>query len=86
MLTNGEPNQPVTLEKTDITQIDGQSADVPVNVIFQLFPFPTVVIESDTLPGILLSKERFEIKLGNGAGLEVMVRSFNIGTGEGSLC
>ena len=85
MLTNGEPNQPVTLEKTDITQIDGQSADVPVNVIFQLFPFPTVVIESDTLPGILLSKERFEIKLGNGAGLEVMVRSFNIGTGEGSL-
>ena len=85
MVAIPESNQPITLAKTNIIDIDGQSVEVPVNVQFRLSPFPSVVIESDALPGIVLSKDRFEIKLGNGAGLEAMVRSFNMGTSKGSL-
>ena len=80
-----EPNQPITTENTHIVEIDGQSTDVPVNIMFRLLPFPTVVIEADELPIIVLRKERFEIALVNGARLEAMVRSFNPGTRMGSL-
>ena len=80
-----EPNQPITVENTDIVEIDGQSMDVPVNVMFRLLPFPTVVIEADELPNLVLKKERFEIALANGARFEAMVRSFNPGTLRGSL-
>ena len=83
--TKYEPNQPITLAKTDIVEIDGQSVDVPVSVVFRLLPSPGVVIEADELPNIVLIKERFEIALGDGARLEAMVRAFNLGTGRGSL-
>ena len=80
-----EPNQPITVESTDIVEMDGQSMDVPVNIMFRLLPFPAVVIEADELPNLVLKKERFEIALANGARLEAMVRSFNLGTRRGSL-
>ena len=80
-----EPNQPITVENTDIVEIDGQSLDLPVSVMFRLLPFPTVVIEADELPSLVLRKERFEIALANGARLEAMARSLNLGTGRGSL-
>ena len=80
-----EPNQPITVESTDIVEMDGQSMDVTVNIMFRLLPFPAVVIEADELPNLVLKKERFEIALANGARLEAMVRSFNLGTRRGSL-
>ena len=51
----------------------------------RLLPNPTVVIEASALPSIVREKERFQIRLGNGAELETLVRSFNLGTGGGSL-
>ena len=80
-----EPNQPITVENTEIVEIDGQSVDLPVNVMFRLLPHPTVVIEVDKLPNLVHGKERFEIALANGARLEAMTRSFNFGTGRGTL-
>ena len=80
-----EPNQPITVDNTVIVEIDGQSMNVPVNVMFRLLPFPTVVIEADELPNLVLKKERFEIALANGARFEAMVWSFNPGTLRGAL-
>ena len=80
-----EPNQPITVENTDIVEIDGQSTHVPVNVIFRSLPFPSVIIEAHRLPLLVLGKERLQITLANGARLEVMVQSFNPGTLRGSL-
>ncbi len=80
-----EPNQSITIETNAIVEIDGQSVNVPVNVIFRLFPLPTVVIEADELPNLVFRKERFEISLASGARLETMVRSFNPLTCKGSL-
>ena len=80
-----EPNQPITLANTSIVEVDGQPVEVPVEVVFRLLPSPTVVIEADALPNIVLIKERFQIRLGNGAELEAMVQSFNLGTSQGSL-
>ena len=80
-----EPSQPITTENTRIVEIDGQSTDVPVNVMFRLLPFPTVVIEADELPTLVRRNERFEIALANGARFEAMVWSFNLGTRRGSL-
>ena len=80
-----EPNQPITLANTSIVEVDGQSEDVPVEVVFQLLPSPTIVIKADALPNTVLIKERFQIRLDNGVQLEAMVRSFNIGTSQGSL-
>ena len=80
-----EPNQPITLETTDIVEIDGQSVNVSVNVMFRLFPFPTIVIDADELPPLVLRKEPFEISLASGPRLETLVRSFNPLTCRGSL-
>ena len=80
-----EHNQPIALENTHIVEIDGKSVHVPVNVIFRLSPSPSLVIEADELPNVVLGKERFEIALGNDARLEAMVRAFNLGTSRGSL-
>ena len=85
MPTKNEPHQPITLAKTNIIEIDGQSVDVPVNVMFQLFPYPRVVIESERLPNIVLQKERFNISLRNGAQLDTMCLSRDLSTGGGSL-
>ena len=80
-----EPNQPITLETTDIVEIDGQSVKLAVHVILQLFPNPTIVIEADELPDLVFRKKRFKIALASGARLEAMVRTFNPLTCRGSL-
>lgn len=85
MLTMHEPNQQITLETTDIVEIDGQSVNVPVNVIFRLFPLPKTVIEADELPNFVFNRERFEIALACGSRLQAMVCSFNPLTCRGSL-
>ena len=45
MLNNSKPNQPIILLETDIVGIDGQPVRIPTTVVFQLSPYPTVVIE-----------------------------------------
>ena len=80
-----EPNQPIVLASASIVEVDGQSEEVPVEVVFRMLPVPTIVIEAGALPNTMLSKERMHIRLDNGAELEAMVRSFNIGTSQGSL-
>lgn len=80
-----EPNQPIALASTNIVEVDGQQVQTPVEVALRLLPRPTVTIEADALPNNVLAKERFQIRLGNGAGLEAMVRAFNVGTSQGSL-
>ena len=80
-----EPNQPITIETTDIVKMDGQSAKVAVHVTLQLFPYPTIVIEADELAPLVLRKECFEISLASGPRLETFVRYFNPLTGRGSL-
>ena len=79
MLNNSEASRSKVLARTNIVGIDGRMIDVPVNVIFDLFPSPRVVIETDTLAAVLPNpnKERFQIELGNGARLEVLVHSLS---------
>lgn len=74
MPTKHKPNQQILLTNTDIVQVDGQSVNITASVIFRLFPYPGVVIESEETPLIVfqMQKERFEIALRNGARLEVM--------------
>ncbi|MDE0632145.1 MAG: hypothetical protein OXH73_11640 [Caldilineaceae bacterium] len=72
-LIEREPNQPITLAETDIVKVDGQSVDIPVSVVFQLYPSPRVVIESDTLSDLAHMGNRLEIVLRNGARLDVRV-------------
>ena len=80
-----EPNLPIALATTNIVEVDGQPVQTPVEAALQLLPRPTVTIEADSLPSNVLAKERFQIRLGNGAELETMVRGFNLGTRKGSL-
>ena len=85
MPDNYEPNQPITLLETNIVAIDGQPVDVPVNVVFQMFPYPRVVIESDQLPHAVLQKERFKISMRNGAQLDAMCLVSPVLNSRGSL-
>ena len=78
MVTTYEPNQPILIARTWIVEIDRQSVAVPVNVVFRLVPSPTIVIDSEKLPNIVLQKEGFNVSLANGAKLEAMVASFNL--------
>ena len=83
-----ESKQTATLANTHIVEVDGKAAHVPVPVTvrFRMFPIPIVLIEADTLPPQVLSKERFEVVLANGVRLEeVMVSSINLGTLKGAL-
>ena len=68
-----EPNQPITLEETEIVNIDGQSVDIAVSVVLQLYPSPRVVIESDSLSDLAHMENRREIVLRNGAQLDVLL-------------
>ena len=68
-----EPNQPITLVETHIVNIDGQSVDIPVSVVFQLYPSPRVVIESDTLSDMTRGEHRKRIELRNDARLDVLL-------------
>ena len=74
-----EPNQPIPLMETDIVKIDGQSVNMPVGVVLQLYPSPRVVIESNTLSDLTRGGDRLEIELHNGARLDVRLEtlSFN---------
>ena len=72
-LAEFEPNQPIILEETDIVNIDGQSVDIQVSVVFQLHPSPRVVFESDTLSELTRRERRKWIDLRNGAQLEVVL-------------
>ena len=85
MSTRHEPNQPIALANTSIVEVDGQSVEVPVEIVLRLLPSPTIAIEANALPNIVHRKERFQIRLDNGAQLEAMVRSFNFMTSQGSL-
>ena len=80
-----EPNQPITLANTSIVEVDGQSVAVPVEVVLRLLPSPTILIEANALPNAVLRKERFQIRLGNGAEMETILGSFNFGTSQGYL-
>ena len=68
-----EPNQPITLVETHIVNIDGQSVDIPVSVVLQLYPSPRVVIESDTLSDMTRGEHRKRIELRNDARLDVLL-------------
>ena len=85
MPNHSEPNQPITLVETDIVDIDGQTVNAPVNVVFQLFPYPRVVIESEQLPHVVLQKEPFKVSMRNGAQLDARCQSPPFLRGKGSL-
>ncbi len=68
-----EPNQPIPLVETDIVKIDGQSVNIPVGVVLQLYPSPRVEIELNTLSNLTRGGDRLEIELRNGARLEVLL-------------
>ena len=74
-----EPNQPIPLMETDIVKIDGQSVNMPVGVVLQLYPSPRVVIELNTLSDLTRGGDRLEMELHNGAQLDVRLGtlSFN---------
>ncbi|MYC08012.1 MAG: hypothetical protein F4X57_12715 [Chloroflexi bacterium] len=81
-----EPNQPLTLSKTNITNIDGHSVKVPVNVMLRMLPSPEVVFESDHLPTLLLRnvEQGNKVELENGTEIDVLLNSMN-SSGSGSL-
>lgn len=68
-----EPNLPITLAETQIIDIDGQSEDISVSVVFQLHPSPRVVIESDRFSDLIRGEQRKNIKLSNDAQLDVLL-------------
>ena len=85
MSTSHQPNQPISLVKTKIVEIDGQAADVPVEVILRLLPSPAVVIYSKQLPSIVVAEKPFSMSLANGAHFKAACGSLNFGTREGFL-
>lgn len=85
MSTSHQPNQPISLVKTKIVKLDGQVADVPVEVFLRFLPSPTVVINSKKLPSVVLAKKSVTVSLANGANLETGCGSLNFGTREGYL-
>ena len=56
-----------------------------MSVVFQLFPHPTIVIELEYFPPVVLRKERFTVSMSNGAQLDAMCPSPSFITGKGSL-
>lgn len=85
MSIDSQPNQVITIEETDIVDIDGHPVDVPVKVLFQLSPYPRVVIESEQLPVEVLGNETLKVSMRNGAQLDVMCLFRMFSPGEGSL-
>ena len=85
MLNNSKPNQPIILLETDIVGIDGQPVRIPTTVVFQLSPYPTVVIELEHIPPEVPRKEHFMVSMSNGAQLDAMCPSPAYITGKGSL-
>ena len=85
MLNNSKPNQPIILLETDIVGIDGQPVKIPTTVVFQLSPYPTVVIELEHIPPEVPRKEHFTVSMSNGAQLDAMCPSPAYITGKGSL-
>ena len=85
MPNSSEPNQPITLVETHIVDIDGQPVNVPVNVVFQLFPYPRVVIELEQLSPVVLQKGPFKVSMRDGSQLDAVWLSPPSLTGRGSL-
>lgn len=73
MPTKFGPNEAIPLEETEIVNIDGQSVDIPVSVVLQLYPSPRVVIESDSHSDLAYMENRRSIVLRNGAHLDVLL-------------
>ena len=76
------PNEAIPLEETEIVNIDGQSVDIPVSVVFRLHPFPTVVIESEMLSDLARQEDSLEIVLRNGAQLKVRLGALYFNPGQ----
>ena len=85
MLNNSKPNQPIILLETDIVGIDGQPVRIPTTVVFQLSPYPTVVIELEHIPPEVPRKEDFTVSMSNGAQLNAICPSPAYIIGKGSL-
>ena len=85
MPDSSEPNQPITLEETHIVDIDGQAVNVPVKVVFQLFPYPRVIIELEQWPSGVPTNGPFKISMRNGAQLDAMCLSSPFLLGGGSM-
>ncbi len=85
MPDSSEPNQPITLVETDIVDIDGQTVNVPVKVVFQLFPYPSVIIELEQWPSGARTNGTFKISMRNGAQLDAMCLSSPFLLGGGSM-
>ena len=85
MLNNSKPNQPITLLETDIVDVDGQPVRIPTTVVFQLFPYPTVMIELEHVPPVMHRKEHCRVAMRNGAQFDAMCPSPSFITGKGSL-
>ena len=85
MSTSYQPNQPISLAKTKITELDGQAADVPVEVTLRLSPSPTVLVQSKQLPSSMFRNNSFNISLANGARFKAACGLYNSRTSEGFL-
>lgn len=72
-------NQPIILAETQIVDIDGQTVQTPVRAVLRLSPRLGLNIESDDLPPLIFSKERFWISMANGARIEGSVGSYKLG-------
>ena len=85
MLNNSKPNQPIILLETDTIGIDGQPVRIPTTVVFQLFPYPTVVIELEHFPPVVSRKDHCTVSMCNGAKLDNVWLSPSLITGKGLL-
>ena len=80
-----QPNQPIPLATTHITEVDGQPLSIPVDIILRLLPIPSVVLSCDVVVESMLGKPSFTIVLANDMRLNAMLGSFNMNSGTGSL-
>ena len=85
MPDSSEPNQPITLEETHIVDIDGQTVNVPVKVVFQFLPHPRVIIESEQWPSGVPTNRPFKVSMRNGAQLDAMCLSWPFWSSKGSI-
>ena len=80
-----EPNQPIPLASTSITEVDGKPADASVDAELRLLPSPLTVIRSNAVPAGMAGTSSCEIVLANGMRMDAMLSSLNMETGATSL-
>ena len=68
-------NETITLSESEHICIDGESLEKPAKVMFRLLPRPSIVVEADDLPGVVLSKRDVFVTLQNGTRIEMLVGS-----------